>query len=172
MEKRKSIIGGIILIAVGLFILMGQIIPGFADVFDLSRHWPLIILAIGGLFLLGAFFGTPDLAIPGCVITGLGVIFYYQSLSGNWASWAYVWALLPGFAGIGMYLTGTLDKSRASMRRESKRLIFISAVLFLVFAFFFTFSWNWWPVLLIGLGLWLIIRNRQTRTTSGNKANE
>lgn len=165
MHKRKSIIGGIILIAVGVFILLAQAIPGFAAILDISLHWPFIFVAIGGLFLISAFLGSAELAIPGSIITGLGLIFYYQNISGNWASWAYVWALIPGFVGLGMMITGWLDKTKANETKEGKRLFLISCALFLVFAFFFNFSstvGQFWPVLLIIAGLWILIKNRRS----------
>jgi len=164
MHKRKSIIGGIILIAVGVFILLAQAIPGFASFLDISLHWPFIFVAIGGLFLISAFLGSAELAIPGSIITGLGLIFYYQNISGNWASWAYVWALIPGFVGLGMIITGLLDKTKANEMKEGKRLFLISCALFLVFAFFFNFSstvGQFWPVLLIIAGLWILFKNRR-----------
>lgn len=163
MHKQKSIIGGLILIIAGACILLAQF-PAFAGVLDLSRQWPLFIVGLGGLFLIGALVDSPELAIPGSIITGLGLIFYYQTLSGNWASWAYMWALIPGFVGIGMLLNSRLDKTRSELRSEGGRLIFVSAALFLVFAIFFNLTWSlarFWPVLLIGVGLWLFIKNRQ-----------
>lgn len=166
MHKRKSIIGGIILIAVGVFILLAQAIPGFAAFLDISLHWPFIFVAIGGLFLVSAFLGSAELAIPGSIITGLGLIFYYQNISGNWASWAYVWALIPGFVGLGMMITSWLDKTQATQMKEGKRLFLISCGLFLVFAFFFNFSatiGQFWPLLLIIAGIWILFKNRRSR---------
>lgn len=164
MHKKKSIIGGIILIAVGVFILLAQTIPGFAGLLDMSLHWPFIFVAIGGLLLLSAFFGPAELAIPGTIMMGLGAIFYYQNISGNWASWAYVWALIPGFVGVGMLLSATLDKMQADKKPEGKRLIKMSVVLFLIFGFFFNFASHigqFWPVLLIAAGIWIVFKNRQ-----------
>lgn len=164
MHKQKSIIGGLILIIVGACILLAQTVPAFSGLFDLSRQWPLFIIGLGGLFLIAAFLGSPELAIPGSIITGLGLIFYYQTLTGNWASWAYMWALIPGFVGLGMLFTSSLDKSRAEIRPEGLRLILISGALFLIFALFFNLTWNvmrLWPVVLIGIGLWLLYQNRR-----------
>jgi hypothetical protein len=163
MHKRKSVIGGLILIAAGAFILLAQTIPAFAAFLDIGRQWPLIIIGIGGLFFIGALLGTAELAIPGSIITGLGLLFYYQNLSGNWASWAYAWALIPGFVGIGMLITSALDKTKQEMRGDSRRLLLISTVLFVVFALFFNFPaglGRFWPVLLIVGGLVLLLRNR------------
>jgi hypothetical protein len=168
MHKQKSIIGGLILIIAGVCIVLAQI-PAFAGVLDLGRQWPLFIIGLGGLFLIGALVDSPELAVPGSIITGLGLIFYYQTLSGNWASWAYMWALIPGFVGIGLLLNSSLDKTRSELRSDGIRLIFVSAGLFLVFAIFFNVTWNlarFWPVLLIGVGLWLLIKNRQANKLS------
>lgn len=165
MHKRKSIIGGVILIGVGVFILLAQTIPGFAGFLDLSLHWPFIFIAIGGLFLISAIFGTAELAIPGCIISTLGLIFYYQTMSGNWASWAYIWALIPASVGLGMMITGHLDKAQANEMKEGKRLFLISCGLFAAFAFFFNFSstlFQFWPVLLIAAGVWMLFKNRQS----------
>ncbi|MCP4358992.1 MAG: hypothetical protein GY796_13310 [Chloroflexi bacterium] len=161
MQKKNSVIGGVILIGVGVLILLGQLIPGLADLFDFSRLWPLIFVAIGGLMLLSAVVGSPELAIPGSVLTGLGLLLFYQNTSGNWSSWAYAWALIPGFVGIGQVITSSLDKTKADMRSTGLRLILISVSLFAIFAFFFNFSWNYWPILLIIGGLWLLLNGRK-----------
>jgi len=164
MQKRSSIIGGIILIVLGGIFLLLQLFPSFADQFDIGRQWPLIIIAAGGFFLLSSFLGTPALAVPGCVIGGIGGILYYQNLSGNWASWAYVWALIPGFAGIGTILMGLLGDGRKTNVREGGRLVLISLIMFAIFGAFFNGLGGigqYWPVLLILLGGWLLFTNRK-----------
>ena len=65
MQKRSSIIAGLILIIVGAFFLLAQAFPGLASIFNPSFYWPFIIVVVGGLFLLVAFLGTPPLAVPG-----------------------------------------------------------------------------------------------------------
>jgi hypothetical protein len=42
------------------------------------------------------------MAVAACIIGGIGGILYWQSYTGDWASWAYVWTLIPGFSGIGI----------------------------------------------------------------------
>ena len=168
MHKQKSIIGGLILIIAGACILLAQF-PAFSGVLDFSRQWPLFIVGLGGLFLIGALIDSPELAIPGSIITGLGLIFYYQAHTGNWASWAYMWALIPGFVGIGMLIASGLDKTKSELRSEGLRLVVISGGLFLAFAIFFNLTWSFvrfWPALLIGAGLWLLIRNRRANNLS------
>jgi hypothetical protein len=124
----------------------------------------LIVIGVGALFLLGALVGTPPLAVPGSVIAGIGGILYYQNVTGDWASWAYIWALIPGFAGIGTILMGLLTPGGRRNVREGGRLVVISLVMFLIFGAFFGGLGRlgqYWPVLLIGIGGWLILKNRR-----------
>jgi hypothetical protein len=163
MEKKSSIIGGLILILMGTLFLFMQFFPGLADRIDLANQWPLIIVAIGGFFLLAALVGTPPLAIPGSIITGIGGILYYQNLTDNWASWAYVWALILGFVGFGTILMHTLQGRFRRGIREGGSLLAISAVMFVVFAAFFNGLGGigqYWPVLLILAGGWLLIKRK------------
>lgn len=165
MQKQSSIIVGAILIVVGVLLLIAQFFPGLTADLDISRQWPLIVVAVGGLLLLSAFLGSPPLAIPGSIISGIGGILYVQNLTGAWSSWAYVWALIPGFVGIGLLIAGTLGHERRQSWREGGRLVLISSVLFLVFSAFFNGLGGigrYWPVLLIGLGLWQLLPRRTT----------
>ncbi len=88
MQKRGSIIVGTILILVGALFLLAQIFPSIAINLDIGRQWPLIIVTVGGLFIVSAFLGTPPLAIPGSIVAGIGMILYVQNLTGTWSSWA------------------------------------------------------------------------------------
>lgn len=166
MERKSSVIGGVILILVGVFFLLVQFFPGLLGWFDLSQQWPLIIVLIGGLFLLGALLGTPPLAMPAFIVGGTGLILYYQNLSGNWASWSYIWTLYPGLAGLGVILMNALSGKMGEGLREGGKLLLISAALFVVFGGFFTGWGVWsqfWPVLIIAAGLWLLWKNRGAR---------
>ena len=93
--RTSSIIAGLILILVGLFFLLLPFFPDLADSISIAELWPLIIVGVGGLFLLGALLGTPDLAIPGSIIAGIGLMLYYQNANNAWETWAYSWALIP-----------------------------------------------------------------------------
>jgi hypothetical protein len=161
-EKRSSIIGGIILILVGGVFLALQFFPEWAAQFNMSRQWPLLVVGAGIIFFIAAVLGTKPLVIPGSIITGIGGILYYQNLTGNWASWAYIWALIPGFAGVGNVLLGMMSKEERYAFRYGWRLIGFSVVAFVVFGALFGGFGKWgdyWPVLLIGYGLWLLVRS-------------
>lgn len=173
MHKRSSIIIGTILIFVGVFFLFIQLFPRLAIGLDISQQWPLIVVAVGGLLLVSALLGTPALAIPGSIIAGIGGILYVQNLTNAWASWSYVWALIPGFVGIGLLLAGLLGHHRRASWRAGSRLVFISAMLFLIFGAFFSGLGSigrYWPVILIGLGLWQLLPRRSSkRSIPSNK---
>ncbi len=170
MHKRSSIIIGTILILVGFLFLVIQLFPGLAFSLDIGQQWPLIIVSVGILLILSAIFGSPTLAIPGSIVSGVGGILYVQNLTNTWSSWAYIWTLIPGFVGIGLLLAGLLGHQRRVSWREGSRLLLISAVLFFVFGAFFNGLGGlgrYWPIILIGLGLWMLLPRRRQRIPKG-----
>lgn len=163
MQKKRSIVGGLIMIAIGSAFLLLNMFPAVAERLDMARLWPLVIVAVGGVFLLASLVTDADLAIPGSIISGIGTILFYQNTTGNWSSWAYAWTLIPGFVGIGMIISSSLSRRSASQGREGIRLLGISALLFTVFGLFINGLGRWgeyWPILLIVAGVWLLFRNR------------
>jgi hypothetical protein len=102
------------------------------------------------------------MAIPVCILGGIGAIFFWQTVSGiGYDTWSYMWTLIPGFVGIGIFLSELL--SGRPMVGVSKALgpIAVSIVLFFVFASAFGglgAIGPYWPVLLIVLGIFLILR--------------
>ena len=156
-DNRHGIVFGILLILLGGFFLAIRMYPEiFGYVF-----WPFIIIGIGGVFLLSAILTrTGGLAIPGCILGGIGGILYYQAVSGDWASWAYVWTLIPGFVGIGVILAGLLNRSNPHFDSGGLVLVAISAMGFLIFTSFFGNIFGFhlgittlWPLFLIGIGV-------------------
>lgn len=163
MERRSSIVGGIILILAGLFFLAVQFFPGLVTWVDIGQQWPLLIVGIGGLFLLSALLGTPPLAIPGMIVTGTGLILFYQNSSGDWGSWAYIWSLYPIFVGLGIFLMYLLQGNGRKGWQEGGPPLMVGVVLFVVFwGFFRGLGWlgQLWPVLIILGGLWLLWQSR------------
>lgn len=157
-RRRSNLIGGLLLILLGLLILALQLLPGVQLLFS----WPWIIIGFGlVLFLIGTATGVAALVIPACIIGGLGGILYYQSMTGDWDSWAYIWALIPGFVGVGMALTGLLSSNGGDAARAGLWLVVISLALFAVFGSLFGalgLLGDYWPMLLILLGILLLVR--------------
>jgi hypothetical protein len=125
---------GVVFVVIGLFYLAVQVLA-----IDLSSFgWPLFVI-IPGLTLLVVGFvslGT-GAAIPGGILTMVGLVLAYQNSTGNWASWAYAWALVaPGGVGLGLFLQGLRERS-TGLIRQGRYLMFIAALIFMVgFVFF------------------------------------
>lgn len=163
MERQaRSRLGvGILLILLGAWFLAVQFIPGLGAWFHIQFEWPLIVIGVGLLLLvLGLLVGAPEMAVPACIVGGIGCILYYQNLTGRWESWAYLWTLIPGFVGLGILISALLKGQRRELG-SGAWLVFISLVLFAIFGSFFGslgLFGQYWPVLLIFLGLLLLIR--------------
>jgi hypothetical protein len=129
---------------------------------DGAHSWPFIIVGIGAVMLVTGFLtAQPGLVSGGCIVAGIGGILYYQTATGTWASWAYVWTLIPGFAGVGVILAGVIGRDFPRALRAGLWQILTSAVLFLVFAAFLggpNVLGVYWPILIIGLGVVLLFR--------------
>jgi len=158
MNRKSSITSGVILVLLGAFFLVRELFPEFFQFLD----WPFIIIGLGAIFLLWAILsGAVGLAIPGAILAGLGGIFYYQNLTGDWESWSYIWSLIPGFVGVGIILSGIINRRFKQDLSSGLVLIVISAILFFIFGTASGLSTElsrYWPVLLIILGLASVIR--------------
>lgn len=164
-RKRKSITSGIILILIGLGFLAVQLIPSLRIWAGQEFTWPVSILLVAlGLVVIGALTGTADLLVPASIVGGIGGILYFQNVGIiTWESWAFLWTLIPGFVGIGVFLAGLLKWNRKEII-DGLQTVLVSAVLFLVFGSlmgdmfgYFPFR-DYLPVLLIALGIFLFIR--------------
>ena len=167
-KKRSQLILGIILILGAIYLIASRFIPGLRIHLMIStwRGW-LIFISIA-ILLIGMLTGTPGLAVPACIVAGIGGILYFQNEINTpqaWAAWSYLWTLIPGFAGVGVLISALL---RGSLRKDfghSLNLIVSSVVLFTIFGILFG-GWTifgpyttYLPIaLLLLLGIWLILR--------------
>lgn len=161
-NERSRIIIGILLLIIGVWWLAGQFFPTLVNWIHLELAWPLIIVAVG-VFLLffGLLVGAPEMAIPACIVGGIGGLLYWQNATGNWESWAYAWTLIPGFVGIGIILSALLGGGGRGSYSGGAWLVFISLVLFAIFGSFLgglALLGNLWPALLILLGVIILLR--------------
>jgi hypothetical protein len=169
MEKRNrtQLVLGVLLILVAGWLIATRINPALANFIRLPAFvWPMWVIFAGAVLLvIGLLVGSPGMAIPACIVAGIGGILFYQNGSGNWQSWAYMWTLIPGFAGIGSVLAGILGDHFRSSVRHGLNSIIVSAILFAIFGTFFH-AWNifglystYVPIALLFLGgIWLIVR--------------
>jgi len=169
MEKRNrtQLVLGLILILAAGWLIATRISPNLANLIKLPPFdWPMWVILAGALLLvIGLLTGAPGMAVPACIVAGIGGILYYQNVTGNWASWAYLWTLIPGFVGIGSILAGILgDDFKQSLRSGLSALVF-SVIAFAIFSTWFG-GWDilgpyaqYVPIaLLFLLGIWFVVR--------------
>ncbi len=162
-QRRKSnLVGGVLLVLVGVVVLLLQLMPGLRQTLRVEYSWPWIVIGVGAFLLVfGLLVGAPGMAVPACIVGGIGALLLYQNSTGDWGSWAYAWSLIPGFVGLGVILAGLFGDRTSGSLDGGAWLIFISLVMFVIFG-----SWlgglnllgDYWPALLILLGVLMLLR--------------
>jgi hypothetical protein len=119
--------------------------------------------------------GLGALCIPGAIVTTAGLVLGVQNIFDLFATWSYAWALVaPGGVGLGMWLQGVATGS-SGLRAAGWRTMGAGVIVFLLGAVFFEgiihvsgrnfgfFGRVLLPLLLIGLGIWLLVRRNMPR---------
>ncbi|MGE5642531.1 MAG: hypothetical protein ACM3Y8_05915, partial [Byssovorax cruenta] len=130
---------------------------------DNNFAWPMWTIGAGLLiFLIGLLTGAPGMSVPAAIVAGIGGILFYQNATNNFASWSYMWTLIPGFVGIGLILAGLLGEYTRHNLSRGLNLLVISAVMFLIFGALFgglgILGPNGPAILLIALGIYILLR--------------
>jgi len=160
-----ALVGGALLLALGVLALLGQVFRGFNF---WSAFWPLIILAFGAMFFVGMIAGGKSLsglAVPGAIISTIGLILFYQNLSGHWESWSYAWTVILFSVGLGIYIMGRYGEDEGQ-RKSGLTVMRVGAILFVLFGGFFELIFSaghkfgprqfFFPAALILLGIYII----------------
>lgn len=164
MRRRSGgrIVLGLFLVLLGGWFLASQFYPDLGTLINLEFSWPLILVGVGiFLLLFGLLIGAPGMAVPATIVGGIGGLMYWQNATGNWESWSYAWALIPGFVGLGVILAGLLEGRLSESLSGGGFLIVLSLLLFAVFSSMMggpNLLGPYWPVLLILFGLWVLFR--------------
>jgi hypothetical protein len=155
------------LIGLGLVLLAANVL-GFS--FG-SILWPGFIIGPGLLLLWPTIISTPErpnalsfLAVPGAVVTMVGLLLFVMNLTNHFEAWAYSWTLvvMAGAWGLSYAKRHDVDNKIHASTRSFMRVM---AYLFIGFAIFFELlvfgSMTFWlPMLLIVGGVYLLLRNR------------
>lgn len=161
MKSQPRIAIALFLIILGLWYLLIELSPQIERFAYGRETWPLQIIGVGALLaLLGLATWSPGMMIPAAIVGGIGGLLYWQNATGNWGSWAYAWALIIIFVGIGIALTGLMEKSRGTLVGAGWT-VFVGVVQFLIFGAFLGGSvliQKFWPVAIILLGVILLAR--------------
>jgi hypothetical protein len=172
-QNRTQLVLGLLLILVGVWFVAAQRIPALKAWAEIQFQWPFYIVGIGALILvIGLLTGEANMAIPACIVAGIGGILYYQYKTNDWESWSFLWTLIPGFVGVGTILAGLLGEDTRHNLGRGLNLLVLSAVLLAIFAAFFkrlyVFGTYGPAALLIVLGVYIIGRGLiRSRTSSG-----
>ncbi len=157
-RSKSAIVVGAVLIALGVFFLVTRFVPGVVATFS----WPIIIIAVGVVFLVIALAAwTPGLMVPACVIGGIGGILYWQNMTGAWDTWSYAWALIPAFSGVGVFLNESMEGRPLKGIVDGGWPVLIGLLLFFLFGSFLgRLPWlgPWWAVVLIVIGVLVLLR--------------
>lgn len=162
-NNRINIIPGIIIVAIGILFLLLNLFTKPS----MGTLWPLIFFLIAiGFYLpplgwpqarenLSAFF------IPGSIMAVLGLIFLYNTLTGDWLAWAYMWSLIPAGVGMGLTLAAFFGQWGDEATRVGFWMLTISLAVFSVICTLFgsPIFKIIGPVLLISGGLLLFLRS-------------
>ncbi len=184
-ENRRIVrlVGGLALIALGVF----SIVLRALGISVWSFAWPFLFVVIGLLFFVGMIAGGKNsggLAIPGSIITMLGILFFLQNAFNQWQSWAYAWTLIwPIGVGLGLVIQGVWS-DRPGNVAAGKNLIRIGAIILAVGIVFFELiigigGWGIFgtalgryalPIIVIAVGVYLIARaGLRPRAASGSR---
>ncbi len=166
MKRRGSFTLGFLLILMGGWFLAVQFVPDIGKWMEQVADWPFWVIGPGLIFILaGLISGVTDLMIPGSIISGVGLILYYQNATGDWQSWSYAWALIIVFVGIGIFLANLFKGDLRTAVEEGGSPFMTGAIMFLIFGSIFRAAFgqtpllgDYWPVLLIIFGLWMLIK--------------
>ena len=177
-SNTGSLIAGAALIVFGLLALAGQLFEGFNF---WGVIWSFFIVAVGVLFFVGMYSGgksAAGLAIPGSILTFVGLMLFLQNLTGHWESWSYGWTVILIAVGVGIYIMGRYTED-AGQRASGLRLLKIGVILFVIFGGFFEMIFNSFafsrfifPVALILLGLYFVLGRSSLPTTQHNAPDE
>src|SRR5512133_947951 len=108
-RNRTNLFLGLLLVLIGVWLVITRQVPAIQHWLDNNLNGAVWTIAAGMLVLfIGLITGAPGMAVPASIIAGIGGILYYQNATGNYESWSYMWALIPGFVGVGTILAGLL----------------------------------------------------------------
>lgn len=164
---------GVVVMAIGVFFLLGQFID------DIGR-W--IVFAIGLIFLLAFLYKREyGFLIPGCIVSGVGIgIVLASTLDDPWSGASVLFSISGGF--IAIWVVSVLMRSmdpgwpRGEARDAGQALwwpLIPGGILALIGLVVLAEEGvgsdvlRWWPVLLIGAGLIILISARARRGPGG-----
>lgn len=138
-NNRSLMVIGFILVAVGVVFFGMNFIPGWTA----GMGWPLIFFFLAALLLApmivlpGQREWTSALFIPAAINLALGVIFLYNTITGDWGAWAYAWLLILSGVGLGLILASRFGNWDRAVSITGAWMLLVSLTLFGLFGALF-----------------------------------
>lgn len=160
--KQMRIFPGVILVGFGVYFFLQQsqiqVFPGF-------NTWPTLLMIVGLAFLLQGYMGKDYEAIlPGVILTGFGFHFHVVDRLEIWPNSIGVFILIIALGFLLRYQkTGSgLFQGILFLLLSVLHLFYNKIIGWLgVLEGSFAQIWKFWPVVLIGFGLYLLFVKRK-----------
>jgi hypothetical protein len=151
---------GLILIALAVVLILGKLgVIGFLG----NLFWPIFVLLPGLLFHV-LFFGRilpVGVLVPGGMLITYSLMFFFCNIFG-WGSMVFLW---PGFifgVAVGLYELHIFNRNSPRGTFTAAWLLAVISIVFFAITFLFTVSSYVIAVVLIGIGLWMLLRRKRT----------
>ncbi|NLT73781.1 MAG: hypothetical protein GXX94_06245 [Chloroflexi bacterium] len=170
MESERPLYLGLLMVAVGATLAGVQLLGALLGRSAWPLLWPLLVLDVALAFWLPLVVwrgrrSLAGLAVPGIVLALNGLILLYQSLTGQWRTWAYLWALEPIALGAAFLYMAGAGVGGQGLRSVGLWFMGVGGLLLLL-AISLYGGWLAYigPMLLIAVGLLLLLRGRLERS--------
>lgn len=168
MNRSGKTLGGIIVIIGILFLLRNFHILAFNPVWVLSHFWAAIFVILpGALFHYGFFSGNrrnPGALVPGGILLVTGIALQIGSLFGGWS---IIWPAFIFSVAFGLFELYYFGNRERGLLIPIGILTGLSALFFMSFSLgqLIRFSTRPYvlPILLIGIGLAVLLKNRDRK---------
>lgn len=170
-ENRGALALGAGFVFMGAVVLLSRLLE-----FSIGDYlWPLMFLVPGLVVFFGALSSegssAEGLVILGSILSMLGFIFLFQTITDSFQSWVYVWALVaPTSIGLAQMVFG-VKKGRDAIVRSGRSLTTLGLTMFAVGFLFFeglvgisgfglrNMDLPFFPTLLIAAGLIILVKS-------------
>lgn len=105
------------------------------------------------------------LAVPGAILTTVGLLLFAMNLTNHFEAWAYSWPLIPISVAAGLMYMKRFDPEH-KIHENGRKFIRVMSLILIGFALFFEVIifgslQPWIPVALIGYGAYMLLRSRK-----------
>lgn len=158
---KSNVFLGLLLVFLGIFLFTNNLFHW--NLFRMENFWPIFIL-IPGLLFEWSYFNTtknPGLLVPGGILTSIGLLFFFEILTG-WQFSAYTWPVYPLSVALGLFQLYLFSGRPKALLIP---VFILSTVSIVSFSILFLQALHTWinfgllaPIALILVGLFIIFR--------------